>query len=235
MQIAEQNVLEEVFVLNKYRLKFSKTGKMIYIGHLDLLKFFIRLIKRAGLPIAYSNGFNPHQQITFAIPLSLGTFSIGEYLDIQLTEEMSCDEIKYRCNKALPLGIEILDVREIPEGEKNCASAIAAADYTIKLENRIDNLQNVIDEILSEKSIVLEREVKKKIKTVDIRPMIFSLSSDDNMTINTKIATGSQGNLKVDLLIEYIYKKLNMEYSPYKQKITRLEMYKEKDGEFIAL
>lgn len=69
MQIVVLNALEEVFVLNKYRLKFSKSGKMIYIGHLDLLKFFIRLIKRTQLPIAYSNGFNPHQQLTFAIPL----------------------------------------------------------------------------------------------------------------------------------------------------------------------
>ena len=108
MQIVVLNALEEVFVLNKYRLKFSKSGKMIYIGHLDLLKFFIRLIKRTQLPIAYSNGFNPHQQLTFAIPLSLGMTSYGEYLDIQLTAPVDCEEIKNRCNQALPSGIEIL-------------------------------------------------------------------------------------------------------------------------------
>ena len=94
MLIVELNALEGVYVLNKYRLKFSKNGKMIYIGHLDLLKFFIRLIKRTQLPIAYSNGFNPHQQLTFAIPLSLGMSSYGEYLDIQLTEPVACEEIK---------------------------------------------------------------------------------------------------------------------------------------------
>ncbi len=238
MQIVEQSVLVEVFVLNRYRLKFSKTGKMIYIGHLDLLKFFIRLIKRTKLPIAYSNGFNPHQQLTFAIPLSLGALSYGEYLDIQLTEPVDCSEIKLRCNKALPPGIEILKVRELSEGEKNCASAIVAADYSINLNRKVQNINSVIDDILSAKSIVLEREVKKKIKTVDIRPMIFSLNvenNNENTIINTKIATGSQGNLKIDLLMEYIYNQLDIEYIPYKLKITRCEMYTEKDGEFLIL
>lgn len=141
--------------MNKYRLKFSKNGKMIYIGHLDLLKFFIRLIKRTQLPIAYSNGFNPHQQLTFAIPLSLGMSSYGEYLDIQLTEPVACEEIKDRCNQALPSGIEILKVRELKEGEKNCASAIVAADYKVCLDQKIENLKDIIDEILSEKNIVL--------------------------------------------------------------------------------
>ena len=130
--------------MNKYRLKFSKSGKMIYIGHLDLLKFFIRLIKRTQLPIAYSNGFNPHQQLTFAIPLSLGMTSYGEYLDIQLTAPVDCEEIKNRCNQALPSGIEILKVRELSEGEKNCASAIVAADYKVYIDKKIENLKDII-------------------------------------------------------------------------------------------
>ena len=101
--------------MNKYRLKFSKSGKMIYIGHLDLLKFFIRLIKRTQLPIAYSNGFNPHQQLTFAIPLSLGMTSYGEYLDIQLTAPVDCEEIKNRLHRCYneELNIPVLDVKKI--------------------------------------------------------------------------------------------------------------------------
>ena len=81
-------------------------------------------------------------------------------------------------------------------------------------------------------------KVKKKIKTVDIRPMIYSLEVDnsgENSIINTRIATGSQGNLKIDLLMEYIYKKCNIEYIPIKLKTTRYEMYTEKDGELVAL
>ena len=98
----------------------------------------------------------------------------------------------------MPSGIEILKVRELKEGEKNCASAIVAADYKVCLDQKIENLKDIIDEILSEKNIVLEREVKKKFKTVDIRPMIYSLEVDnsgENSIINTRIATGSQGNL----------------------------------------
>ena len=106
------------------------------------------------------------------------------------------------------------------------------------LSKKIENLKDIIDEILSEKNIVLEREVKKKFKTVDIRPMIYSLEVDnsgENSIINTRIATGSQGNLKIDLLMEYIYKKCNIEYIPIKLKTTRYEMYTEKDGELVAL
>ena len=78
----------------KYRIKFTKVGKVRFVGHLDLLKLFQRAIKRAGIPVAYSNGFNPHQLIGFAIPLPLGMASVGEYVDVELKEEVSEDIIK---------------------------------------------------------------------------------------------------------------------------------------------
>jgi len=147
----ELNPLEEVSALNnniKYRIKFTKTGNMIFIGHLDLLKFFQRTIKRAGLPIAYSQGFNPHQLITFAIPLSLGVSSIGEYVDMQFKTEMDCDEIVSRLNDTMPLGIKILSARKLNEGEKTCAAAVEIGTYKITLSEMYDNLNNAVDEII---------------------------------------------------------------------------------------
>lgn len=232
------SVLGEVSVLNngnfKYRVKFTKTGNMIFIGHLDLLKFFQRTIKRTKLPIAYSKGFNPHQLITFAIPLSLGIESVGEYFDFQLTEEVDCNEIVDRFNKNVPLGVKILSARKIEDGEKTCAAAVQAGKYAIKLPREYQNLKDAVETLLSSEEINIERTVKKKTKITDIRPLIYDVEVKDN-TIDTTIATGSQGNLKIEILLEYIFKLMNEEYDPYNIDIERQELYTMEKGEFIPL
>ena len=83
---AEQPALEEVSVLSKRRLKFSKLNMAKYISHLDLLRCFTRSIMRAELPVKYSNGFNPHQKITFSLPLSIGVTSDSEFVDIDFED-----------------------------------------------------------------------------------------------------------------------------------------------------
>ncbi len=241
MPTAVQNALEEVFALSeniKYRVKFTKQGNIVYIGHLDLLKLFQRCIKRTALPIAYSQGFNPHQLEVFAIPLSLGCSSVAEYVDMDLTEKIPCDEIKDRLASSMPIGIEILSVREVEKGEKSCAAAIEAADYAITLDGKFENIDSIIEDLLSQNELIMTRVVKKKEKTVDIRPLIFALSADnsgDKTVLNARLATGSQGNIKVDLLLEYIYEKLGRELVMYKIRTHRLEMYRRENGEFISL
>ncbi len=239
--------LEEVSVLNsseivntniKYRLEFSKTDRMIYIGHLDLLKLFQRTFKKSGLPIGYSWGFNPHQFTTFAVPLALGVSSVGEILDIQLTEKTDCNEIKERLNECLPLGISVLQVIELEFSAKSCAAAVGYADYCAVLDGKYENIQNVIDEILKSDEINIERVVKKKVKTVNIRPLIKSLVSDndnENTEIYANIATGSQGNLKIDTLLEYIYSRLGIEFRFERIDILRGTLYTENEGELLPL
>ena len=151
----------------KYRLEFSKTDRMVFIGHLDLLKFFQRTFKRAGIPIGHSWGFNPHQLTTFAVPLALGVSSVGEILDIQLTEKMDCDVIKDTLNNNLPEGIDILQVVELEFSAENCAAAVDYADYCVTLDDKYDNINEVVNEVLSAEEINIERTVKKKNKIVN--------------------------------------------------------------------
>lgn len=218
----------------KYRLKFTKTGNMIFIGHLDFLKFFQRTVKRAGLPIAYSLGFNPHQLVTFAIPLSLGVSSVSEYVDIQLKENMDTLEIKERLNSTMPLGVKILDVRKLEEGEKACAAEVAVGSYKVTLPEKYDNIEQAVDFILKSDEINVERVVKKKAKITNIRPLIYELGASDNV-VNAVIATGSQGNLKIELLLEQLYKAMDREFIPYKIDIERNGLYKEESGEIKML
>lgn len=222
----------------KYRLEFSKTDRMVFIGHLDLLKFFQRTFKRAGIPIGHSWGFNPHQLTTFAVPLALGVSSVGEILDIQLTEKMDCDVIKDTLNNNLPEGIDILQVVELEFSAENCAAAVDYADYCVTLDDKYDNINEVVNEVLSAEEINIERTVKKKTKIVNIRPFIKSIVVDndgDKTEIYTNIATGSQGNLKIDVLLDYIYKKMGVEFRFEKVDILRGTLYTDHKGELLPL
>lgn len=237
-EVSALNSWEVVNTNIKYRLEFSKTDRMVYIGHLDLLKLFQRTFKKSGIPIGHSWGFNPHQLTTFAVPLALGVSSVGEVLDIQLTEKMECDEIKDRLNRNLPEGIAVLQVIELEFSAKSCAAAVAYADYCVTLDNKYENIQNVVDEIMASKEINIERTVKKKTKTVNIRPLIKNIAVDnegDKTEIYTNIATGSQGNLKIDVLLEYIYEKLGTEFRFEKTDILRCTLYTENKGELLPL
>ncbi|MEI3163447.1 MAG: TIGR03936 family radical SAM-associated protein [Lachnospirales bacterium] len=222
----------------KYRLEFSKTDRMVFIGHLDLLKFFQRTFKRAGIPIGHSWGFNPHQLTTFAVPLALGVSSVGEILDIQLTEKMDCEEIKNTLNNNLPEGVDILQVVELQFSAENCAAAVDYADYCVTLDGKYDNINEVVNEILSTEEINIERTVKKKTKIVNIRPFIKSIVVDnegDKTEIYANIATGSQGNLKIDVLLDYIYKKMGVEFRFEKVDILRSTLYTDHKGELLPL
>ena len=137
-----------------------KIGKIKYTGHLDLLKIFQRAVKRANLPISYSQGFNPHQIMSFAIPLPLGMESQAEYLDIQLDKHLENEYIRNELNKNMPIGMEILNVIKLKEGQKSAPSIVCIGEYEILLDINInkDSIQN----FLNQKEINIERVSKKR-------------------------------------------------------------------------
>ncbi len=211
---------------------------MIYIGHLDLLKFFQRIIKRAKLPIGYSWGYNPHQLITFALPLPLGMSGLGEIADIQLTRRVECDEIKNMLNSVLPSGISILKASEMDFHDTGCAAAVAWADYSISLNKKFDDIRSTVDSIMEKEEINIEKVGKKKTRTVDIRSLIRYISVDnggDVTVLNCNIAAGSQGNLKPDVLLKYIYSSMDEEFDITKTDIVRKTLYTQEKGVLVPL
>ena len=221
-----------------YRIKFTKTDKMRYIGHLDLLKYFQRAVKRANIPIAFSMGFNPHQLMSFATPLPLGMASYAEYLDVRLDKELDCNMLKNSLNAQMSDGMEITGVRRIHEKEDTGAALLAAADYTIELDFNDDSFAEKLKKLEEEQEWNIEKlGKKKKLKLVDIRPMIYGLicENTDKTILHVRLATGSNANLKVDLMLKYIYEKLGLEFDYLKIKVTRTEMYRNENGEFVPL
>lgn len=222
----------------KVRLKFTKGNEVKYISHLDLTRVFQRAIRRTGIPISYSSGFNPHQEISFGAPLSLGITSNAEYVDLRLDEPMEIPEIIRRLNGSLPEGIRILDGTVLGENAKSAMSAVTHAKYSISMEIENiapDALEKCIQAFASQEHIIVAKEQPKKnfqLKEIDIRPMIvdmkFSGTEGGMHVIECLLLSGSRANLNPELLI-----KAFREFTGYniaKIRINREEVYALKDG-----
>ena len=208
-----------------YRLKFSKLERIRFIGHLDLLNVFGRSFNRAKLPVAYSQGFNPHQEISFASPLTLGYHSVSEYMDVIFSQEVDAIEIKSRLNEVLPEGLLVLEVRKADKGEKNSASTLTKAKYEVYLCENSKINENHVNQVIESDIIVISKKNKKKQESIiNIRPDIFELSIKDKK-LTMLISAGSVRNLKAELLVKYLCNLALEEYLPYKTGYKRIEMY----------
>lgn len=115
----------------KIRIKFAKYGIMRFVGHLDMMRYFQKAMRRADIDIAYSEGYSPHQIMSFAAPLGVGLTSEGEYLDIEVHSSKSDQEALRALNEVMVEGVSVLQYRELPQGTRNAMSSVAAADYLV--------------------------------------------------------------------------------------------------------
>lgn len=213
----------------KVRIKFSKQGSVKFIGHLDVMRYFQKAIRRAGIDIKYSQGFNPHQIMSFAAPLGLGLTSNGEYMDIELNSDMDLAQLKDRLNETMAEGIEIRECHLLPDHAKNAMSSVAAADYTLTFREtfRPDNSACFLDglsDFMKQEQIVILKKTKKGERQVDIKPMIYQLSCQEE-TIFMKVSAGSADNLKPELVMEAYYRFLGKELPELAFQIQREEVY----------
>jgi len=225
------------------RLKFSKAEEVKYISHLDLMRTFQRAIRRAGLPIAYSTGFNPHQEISFGAPLALGVTSSAEYVDMWLSEKIEIKDIIDRLNDTLPDGIKASDGIILSDKAKNAMSLVTHSRYTIKfkLENADEKVMNEkINSFLDQEQILIKKEQPKKnfaLKEIDIKAMIYQMKllfvKDGECFLNCLLSSGSKANLKPELLMEAFEIFCNWDIK--RVKINREETYTEIEGKLVDL
>ncbi|MCR5345683.1 MAG: TIGR03936 family radical SAM-associated protein [Lachnospiraceae bacterium] len=224
------------------RVKFSKHGSMKFIGHLDIMRFFQKAIIRAGIDIAYSEGFNPHQIMSFAAPLSVGVVSDGEYMDIRVkTTKPSAESVK-ALNECMVEGIRVEDYKLLPDNAKNSMSIVASAGYAIYNKtsdvgfiNDVESLNKMIFEYLKQDEILITKATKKGEATLDLKPFIYEFKADsmsfpdeDMMNIPClifNISTGSLTNIKPELLMKSFFDYCKEEFNENLYQIYRLEVY----------
>lgn len=224
-----QQALEVVFVM-KIRLRFSKQGQMKFIGHLDMVRYFQKVMRRSEVDVAYSEGFSPHQKMSFAAPLSVGVLSRGEYFDLEVNSTESSKVMLERINAQNAEGVEVLSYKLLPDDAKNAMSVVAGADY--KVYTDLFN-QNMLDAFMNQDQIIVLKKTKKSEKEVDIKPLIYNIKLEDD-GIFMQVAQGSASNLKPDLVMDAFAKFAQVtlpEYVTYE----RLDMYCLKDDNLLSL
>lgn len=202
--------------MREVRLRFSKTGRLKYISHLDINRAMSRALKRAQIPLWYTEGFNPHPYMSFSLPLSLGVESLCESVDLRIIGDITNDEIKNRLNNVLPQDIKIVDVYD----DFRDNSEIVYSDYVYKFEFKdneaaFEKIKNVLS---SDKIIALKKGKqgrKRVMKETNIKSFIdkYSISiRNDVIVLNIRLLAGPEKNLNPSLLFDTIIRLIDMDF-----------------------
>lgn len=221
----------------RVRIKFSKHGVVKFIGHLDMMRYFQKAIRRAEIDIAYSTGFSPHQIMSFAAPLGVGHYSNGEYFDIEVHSHKGSQDMLERLNKAMVPGVQILSVKALPDTAGNAMASVAAARYTIEWKEGYAvpaELPARVGAFLGQDTIMVEKQTKKSTLTLDLKPGIYELSAMEN-SLSMLVDASSSGNIKPTLLLEALYAFLGEEFEPLSIQITREETYTRENDTLVPL
>ena len=224
----------------KVRIKFSKKGIMKFIGHLDMMRYFQKAFRRSGIDISYSQGFSPHQLISFAAPLGVGLTSRGEYMDIMMGTGTNSRKMAELLNAQMVEGVEILSCRQIEDETKhsNAMAILAAADYEVFFKDPefFDrDMEMSFRAFMGQSHIPTVRKTKKGQREIDLKNLIYKWDIKDGH-IFMRLATGSVDNLKPEFVIETFLQSLGKNAELSALDICRLEMYaKAENGSFISL
>ena len=185
-------------LMPKYLLTFEKGESVRWLGHLDILRTFERAIRRAGLPVAFSAGFNPRERLAFASALSTGVTGSGEPATLELTASLPADEVACSLNAVLPPGIRIVTCLEIPEaGSRELLNSYDRAEYEVVCacppDLAVSVAETAVEALLAQPCIEITREREGRRKTVDIRPFLHSLALKPGRVEN--------GRLTLDMIV----------------------------------
>ena len=195
-------------VVQRLRITFGKSGSLKYTSSLDVAKIWERVLRRADLPILYTQGFNTRPRIQLAMPLPLGISSECEILDVSLREHIIIDESQLREQllAVSPSGLTIQAIVEVDPRAATLQSLVDSAEYRIRFLDDIDPgcLRQKIQDILSRESIIVDRIRRRKRSVMDIRPLILDLYLDSSDDLIAHLSVGDRGNLRPDQIVEFM-------------------------------
>ncbi len=213
--------------MDKYRMLFSKTGRAVYISHLDLMRTITRAFMRAECRLKYSEGFNPHPNISIALPLSVGCESLCELMDFKMREELSCSEIKERLSDQFPEGIEVIDVYEAERKVKELKWLRVSGVFEYD-ERSAGEMAGRLNEFYASESIVITKKTKRGMGQSDIRPAIgeISFTPDSGDVRMSALISAQEPTLNPELIADAL-RQLAPDIAPDFAKFKRLEIFDE--------
>lgn len=190
-------------IKQRLQITFGKFDALRYTGNLDVAKLWERVLRRANVPILYSQGFNPRPRIQLATALPLGMTSACEILDVSLRELIPLDNLAERLEATSPAGLKIYAIQDVPVRSPTLQALVRSAEYRIHFEDGMDRaiLDEKIKAIMGADEVALIKEKKGSETTVNIRPMIYELTVNPDGELLVHLATGDQGNLRPDDLL----------------------------------
>lgn len=211
----------------KIRIKFRKYGNLKYIGHLDVQRYFQKAVRRAGIDVAYTTGFSPHQIMSFAAPLGVGLESNGEYLDIEVHSFTGSEDTVRRLNAVGAEGIEVLSAKVLPKNAGNAMASVAAAGYTVRFrEGREPSFdwQEKLAAFYARERIPVTKETKKSTMEIDLKPGIFCLEGQE-AAVYMLLDASSSGNIKPGMVMDAFFAENKETLAENALLITREDTY----------
>ena len=219
---------------------------MRFIGHLDMMRYFQKAIRRADIDIVYTEGFSPHQVMSFAAPLGVGIISDGEYLDIEVHSSKSSKDAMDALNQVMAEGVEITDYVQLPKDAKKAMAIVAAAEYEVFVKEPIEKpkelfleLEANLNSYFSKRDeIIITKQTKKGERTLDIKPHIYRLNAyqrNQEAGFYLFLSAGSEENIKPELIVEDFHHYINKDYYKFDWQIRRKDVYAKSDHGFLPL
>lgn len=236
----------------KTRFTFTKVGSVKFIGHLDLMRFFQKAIRRAKLDVAYSQGYNPHQLMSFASPLGVGLTSDGEVIDVEfnsLPEGMDAKALCDYLNQFMTDEIFVTDFEIMPDGFKTSMACLCLCDYLIWMKDEaevIPDFEKKFTEYINQEEILIVKKTKRSEKEIDVKPHILAYAFeaedfvkktgrslpafhgteyDNPNRLYIQLTSGSATNIKPDLIMNDFFQWLGYDAKPYCYQMHRMNMY----------
>ncbi|GFN22588.1 TIGR03936 family radical SAM-associated protein [Thermanaeromonas sp. C210] len=198
----------------RLRIKFAKRGEGRFLSQLEVMRAFQRAARRADLPLALSQGFNPHPRISFGPALAVGLESEAEYLDLELAEPMEAREVLKALAGQLPLGLEVLTIRALSPGEPTLGEAVRCAAYRVEVEGLPPGeLRQRLDALLAQEKAIICRRTKEGPRQVDIRPGIYRVDLEGPHTLDMLLACGPQGTVRPEEVVMALDPRLTVKHA----------------------
>lgn len=212
----------------KLRIKFSKKGPLRFIGHLDIMRYFQKAIRRSDIDIAYSTGFSPHQIMSFAAPLGVGVESEGEYFDIEANSVTTAEDMIARLNKEMAEGMVITGMRILPDDAKNAMASVKAASYRLNWKEGYKpdyDLSEAVAQFLARGEVLYTKKTAKSVIERNLKEAVYDLKAIDDRTIYMLVDASSAGNVKPGAVVECLAGFYNKEYDSNAVQVTREDTF----------